>query len=394
MMYYIYMKLNNKKLNEVGFAPIIVSMIIITVLGLMTVGFILLMDNNQTNTLNRQLNNDAYYAAESGINDAIQAINHGFDVSKPNCPPLSPYDSTPGSRYLTNKYVQGSADYYSCLLINPTPAYLQYSSVTSSQPTVTILSAINPTTSKPEPITTLKVSWQLTPQIAGGTHSFAPTSWYPLCSSVNGPCLPPKVKWVSSSGNPIPGVIRIALTPLYGHHSTLPTNTSTTYTGFFYPVAGVIGSAPNKAPPYGPSTIGANSGELVSGNCYVPSSTGTGSNPDACNVNIPLDGAHHGASNFLMELRSIYNPSTVMITAYNGTTKLLLRNAQIVIDSTGDSEGVLKRIQVTVPGIDDSGFPAYDLGSSETICSDLSGYPANQTTGTPGGIVTKGCSIN
>jgi len=390
MMYYIYMKLNNKKLNEGGFAPIIVSMIIITVLSLMTVGFILLMDNNQSNTLNRQLNNDAYYAAESGINDAIQAINHGFDVPKTTCPHLLPPYRIPGSKYLSNDQVQGTGDYYSCLLINPTPAYLQYSSVMSSQPTVAILSAVNPINPLKNEITSLEISWQLSAQIAGGTHSFAPPSWYPQCSSsVNGPCLPPKVNWVSS-GNPIPGVIRIALTPLQS--GPLPTNTKTTYTGFFYPVAGVIGSAPNKAPPYGLSTIGANSGELVSGNCYVPSSTGPGSNPDACNVNIPLSGAS-GASNFLMELRSIYNPSMVTITAYHNSTQLLLRNAQIVIDSTGDSEGVLKRIQVTVPGIDDIGFPAYDLGSSRNICSDLLIHPSNQTTQQPGGVFSN-CSLS
>jgi len=381
MVYYINMKQNNKKLAEDGFAPLIVSMIIITVLSLLTVGFILLMDNNQNNVLHRQLNNDAYYAAESGINDAIQAINNGFDVPKTTCPPLSLHDSIPGSKYLTNNQVQtSSGDYYSCLLINPMPSTLQYSLVESSQPTVAIISAINPVTLKPEQITSLEVSWQPSAQIANSPYSFAPAVG---CSASSLNCFPAKENWVSSSGNPIPGVIRIALTPLQS--GPLPTDTSTTYTGFFYPLAG-SSSIPGTAQAYSSATIGASSGELASGNC-----SNSGSNPDACNVNIGLAGAN--ASNFLMEIRSIYNPSMVTITAYHGSTQLLLRNAQTVIDSTGDSGGVLKRIQVTIPTVNDSGFPAYDLGSSETICSDLSAHPANQTTQQPGGITSQ-CGLS
>jgi len=389
MVYYINMKQNNKKLTEDGFAPLIVSMIIITVLSLMTVGFILLMDNNQNNVFHRQLNNDAYYAAESGINDAIQAINHGFDVPKTTCPPLLPPYTTPGSIYLKNNQLQpSSGDYYSCLLINPKPSLLQYSSVKSSQPTVAIISAINPTATSltPEVITRLEISWQPSAQIAKSPYSFAPAVG---CSASSSYCFPPEGNWVSSNGHPLPGVIRIALTPLQS--GPLPTDTSTTYTGFFYPLAG-SSSTPGTAPLYSGSTIGASSGELASGNCS--NSLSTPYTPDACNVIIPLPSGINGYSNFLMELRSIYNPSMVTITAYNGSTKLLLRNAQTVIDSTGDSGGVLKRIQVTIPTINYNGFPAYDLGSSETICSNLNVYPSNQTTGTSGGYISKPCGFS
>jgi len=368
------MKQKTGELPQDGFAPLIVSIVIITVLSLITVGFVLLMENNQKNALNRQLNNDAYYAAQSGINDAIQAINNGYNQAKNACGPVK------SNRFLSNNQVNGSSDYYSCLLINPEPSTLQYSSVKSSQPTVAVISTINPNTFQPENITSLEVSWQPSAQIATSPFYFAPSGWYPTCGSATGPCFPPEVEW-QNAGHPIPGVIRVALTPLAT--GSLPTNTSTTYTGFFYPISGPSGAG--SAPAYSSNTIGANSGELASGSCNNNSSSSSPT-PEACNVTIDVSSAN--VSNFLMSLRSIYNPSQVTITAYNGSTVLLIRNAQTVIDSTGDDKGVLKRIQVRIPGLNDTGFPSYDLGSGMTVCKDLSAHPANATTGQPGGIST------
>ncbi|MGH7234477.1 MAG: PilX N-terminal domain-containing pilus assembly protein, partial [Candidatus Saccharimonadales bacterium] len=74
--------IKTKKLGEEGFAPIIVSIIIVIVLSLLTVGFVTLANNSAQNALNRQLSNNAYYAADSGVNDAIAAITHGYLKAK------------------------------------------------------------------------------------------------------------------------------------------------------------------------------------------------------------------------------------------------------------------------------------------------------------------------
>src|SRR5580658_10726969 len=112
-----------QKLNEGGFAPLIVSIVIIVVLSLITVGFVLLMNENQQNETNRQLGDAAYYAAQTGVNDAVKAINSGFLTSafggvKNSC-------GTIAFPYLTNNQVnesgQPKTDFYSCLLINPAP---------------------------------------------------------------------------------------------------------------------------------------------------------------------------------------------------------------------------------------------------------------------------------
>ena len=113
--------------NASGFAPLIVSIVIVTILSLFTVGFVLLMKNNTSNALNDQLNNGAFYAAESGVNDAIKALNNGYDQVKSSCGPDS---SNP---YLSNNKVENNGqDYYSCLLINPTPLIVPGSAVLGS----------------------------------------------------------------------------------------------------------------------------------------------------------------------------------------------------------------------------------------------------------------------
>ena len=68
--------------NDNGFAPLIITIIVVIILSLLTVGFVSLIRNNQKNALNQQLNNDAYYAAETGVNDAIKAIDSGYTSSK------------------------------------------------------------------------------------------------------------------------------------------------------------------------------------------------------------------------------------------------------------------------------------------------------------------------
>lgn len=361
-----YMKLNNQ-----GFAPLIISVVVIIILSLITVGFVLLMYSNQNNALKLELNNDAYYAAESGINDAIQAIDHGYSSSKTTCGPVS------GNQYLNTNDINGPNDKYSCLLIDETPPNLVYSDVQDSQPTVTVLSNNNSS----EHISQLQISWQpATSVVNRPPYSFAPSSWFPNCgsSAVTGPCFPSKPNWAGSS-SPITSVLKVALTPL--HSGPLPTNTTNTLTAFLYP-ATTTPSTIN----YSPNTIGVKAGSVVSGDCSNYSSS-----PEACNVTFNLSPAH--ASNFLLELNSIYNASQVTITGYSHGNQILFRHSQVVIDSTGDYRGVLKRIQVRTSSYNDVGMPADDIASANTLCKQLVAYPTNRTTGLPGDVRNGVCGL-
>lgn len=367
--------------DESGFAPLIITIVIVTVLSLMTLGFVSLMRNNQYNALNKQLNNDAYYAAESGVNDAIQAIQAGYNSNKNTCGPIVSSTAVPGSQYLNNNQVNGSQDVYSCLLINPTPATLQYSSVGTNSPTVAFVTGDDKTLNNVRKIAYLKFSWQPSSAMGSSPYSFASPSWL---SCGNGPCLPPENSWsgrnsVNNNLQSIVGILRLSLTPIANatpNSGTIPTDTNTTYTALLYPASG--DGTPGTST-YSSSTIGVNSGEVVSGNC----ANNNTAEPDDCNVKIDVKSAN--TNTFLMAMRSIYAPTTVTVTAYDASDNLLfIKNAQTLIDSTGDDHGVLKRIQVRVPTMNSQGMPAYDIVTKQAICKDLNVFPHNNATGTSG----------
>src|SRR5882724_3022558 len=59
---------------EAGFAALIIGIILVLILGLLTIGFAQLVRHEQSSALDKQLSSQAYYAAESGVNDAYHAI--------------------------------------------------------------------------------------------------------------------------------------------------------------------------------------------------------------------------------------------------------------------------------------------------------------------------------
>lgn len=365
-----------KKLGEEGFAPIIVSIIIVIVLSLITLGFVSLANNSAKNALNRQLSNNAYYAADSGINDAIKAIASGsYTGTKQTCGPVV------GNPYLGNNQINGPQDYYSCLLINPSPATLQYSSVSSNQPIVALLSTVNSSGAATNPSYFI-FSWEPSAQVEASPYVFAPASYFPNCtivSNIYGACLPAAANWIDSSKKPITGILRLSLTPLQDRN-TLPSDTSSTYTAFLYPQSG-SGSV-NSAPSYSSNTIGPNSGLEVSGNCNSVSTQ-----PDNCTVEIPVSSS--ATNGYIMSMRSLYTNSRVTIEAFDSQgNPLLFNNGQTMIDSTGFDHGVKRRIQVRISSLNYNGFPGYDIASSNSICKDLQAYPANNATGNPGNAIS------
>jgi|SRR5579884_2237741 len=70
------MKQRNIRQDERGFASIVIALILITVLALITVGITQLSNGEQQISLGKTLSDQAYYAADSGINDMVNYIDH------------------------------------------------------------------------------------------------------------------------------------------------------------------------------------------------------------------------------------------------------------------------------------------------------------------------------
>lgn len=350
------------KSNENGFASLVIAIVLIIVLGLLTVGFAALMRHSQMQELNRHLSDQAYYAAESGVNDAVRAIHNGFTKAKTACGPVGPNGNagedsslasdTVASEYLANNVLDANATdaeapRWTCLLINPSPSTINYDSVDTINPKTVVFHPVN-SGGAATPLTDLEIYWQGTDP---NTTNFPNSSGsFPVGSS-----------WTSV------GVLRLSLTPLSSFlRNDLMDNT---YTAFLYPRNFASASSTIASFVSGPAKR-AQQGAILDGGCDISNK------PKYCHVTItgiPSD----GGNGYLISLRSIYSPTSVVIMGNGGNVNFT--GAQTMIDATGKAQNILKRIQVRVPNKPDYAYPGFADDSASSICKKLSGYSGGPT---------------
>lgn len=334
--------------NEDGFASLIIAIVLVIVLSLLTVGFAELMRHSQEQELNRHLSDQAYYAAESGINDAVRALNNGFNQQKTDCGPVTStsdlYGKT-GANYLANSTVDtsdNSVASWTCLLIDPTPDSLAYNPVGTVTPTIFIF--------KPASggISQLDFYWQDADQ--------SNTNFRPAYNGTN--AFPSVVNWGSI------GMLRISLTPL----ASLDRNSliNNVYTAFLYPSTSTSNNSESIS---GHTGFSSNGGDVLSGGCKQTNT------PRYCHIS--LNGIPGSSNGYLVSLRSIYSSTNVYITGSNGAGPVNFSGAQSLVDSTGKSQNVLKRIQVRVPDHNEYPYPGFDVQSTGGICKQLDARPGS-----------------
>ncbi len=347
--------------DQEGFAAIVIAIIMVLVLSLTTVGFAQLMQREQRNALDKQLSSQAYYAAETGVNDAAKAINSGYNVAKTTCGPLSTTDTTPGATWLagpTANVVNDNTDAsYTCLLINPTPSSLEYNLNDTSQPRYAELTGVNSAaTTQIKQIASLVVSWE----DSANNTSFVPNTSYNFTTASN---------WTYA------GMLKVALTPLTSNGIDRAKLIRESYTAFLFPNrsanAGVLNNYSYA------NSVGKDGGAILNGNCHTGNSSGN--TPRDCNVRI----TDLGSASLLLILTPIYRGSNVTITAY-GTdgTKLSIANAQTLVDSTGKAHDVLRRIQVRIPTQNSYDVPN-GTSAQQALCKQVQLTDTNATSGSP-----------
>jgi len=351
--------------DERGFASLVIAIVLVLILSLMTVGFAELMRHEQRSALDKQLSSQAYYAAESGVNDAAKAISDGYLGAKTGCLPGQGVDNNPayatGLADLSSNIVDyrdsptsayHTSSTYSCLLINPYPPNLYYNPITTEQSRTMEFTAID-SSGTVSPVTSIKISWQ---------DAQKNTSFSGDCTSSN--------NFTSMASWGHVGVLRAMIVPISSSTLDRSSLTNAAFTGFFCPNNGGGGSPPPGNANYGSSLGAGNAGIIADGNCSSSSTQ-----PQYCNVtvtNLPPNQA-----TFFMNLRSIYASTQVTITAYNGGTALRLKDAQTLVDSTGKAQDVLRRVQVRIPSTN-----GYDIpdGVHGDVCKQLDLDPDNTTS--------------
>ncbi len=356
------MKIINKNIlqisNENGFASIIIGLILIIVLSLLTVAFSELSRREQQNALNKQLNVQAKYAAESGINDAVNDIKTGAifdntlsggstDTSTSVCMTGSTGNSgtTQGlpanalTAYPDINAFNGVS--YTCLLVNLKPPNIQYDNVPPKSDRYITFSTSTA-------VASFNIFWGSA--VGNNAIKASLTSGFTQENS-----------WGNS-----PAVLEVSITPLSlgTDRQSLINNT---YTAFLYPTTG-----PNITT-FVTSDDPAN-GNLVSGNC----------NPSLfqyrCSsiINLP---STTGTGPYLMHIYDYYDTSDINIT---GTpvlpgTPVLFVNGQDIIDVTGKAKNVLKRIQVHLQINPKSALPNFAL-EGQNVCKQFDTFPSSTST--------------
>ena len=137
----MYNLAHNFNSEESGYAAFAVTLLIMIIMSLITLGFANNARTEQATALNNQLSEAAYYAAESGINTAysqITATLQQTSLSSGSFMNIIPqtnnctkdeynqylYITQPSSLPSSNQLSSNTS--YSCLLVNPNPLDLEY----------------------------------------------------------------------------------------------------------------------------------------------------------------------------------------------------------------------------------------------------------------------------
>lgn len=313
--------------RQAGVVSLMVTLVMMIVITLIVLGFAEIARNEQRSSLDDQLSTQAYYAAESGVNDARAVINQtvaggGTPQDKNSCAP----DAT----YTASGVVDASHNAsYTCLQVDTHPAALTYS--------IGYDSTIVPLLSAGGVFKQFDLSWA-TP----GDGSACPVSGSPATFTT-----------VSSWNCPAP-VVRVDLLDANGALSRANWG-NVTATIFFVPF--YSGSVANVGTI---SDRGAARGAQCSGTSTVTCKA------SICN-NVSCAGSL-GGTNYYARITTMYVQNNVTLSLTAGGTKF--SGAQAVIDATGKAQDVLRRVRVAADLTDANVYaaPSGGLVSADSVC--------------------------
>ena len=359
------MNMSNRILlkSEEGFAAIIITMIILAIIGLLVLGFATNTINNQKIALDNILSTQAYYDAESGINDAYTTISaYEKTATSLSSIPNSINNCTNNSYVSSNSNVIDSNNSYSCLLVNTQPNTLEFKPISQLQGQAF---PVESPPSSPSNVNYIVFDWQ--------THNLTGTPVFTGCNStLNKFDLPGNLSNCSAPVLQVDFVpmnkIVIGSTPTSINQSTLnyylePISSNNTST----PVSGTISSP--KIP--------------TEGTVYRPycSVSVTANFEFSCYFVMQVPSAFV-SSGYYVRLVPIYYDADVSVSAitgstYNPSNSVSLFGAQALVDSTGDSAGVLRRLEerICISTLCDNSTPSGAIISNGDICKQFTAMP-------------------
>ncbi|HSX30211.1 MAG TPA: pilus assembly PilX N-terminal domain-containing protein [Candidatus Saccharimonadales bacterium] len=320
--------------KESGMVAIMVTIILMIVISLIVLGFAQVARRDQRQSLDRQLSTQAFYAAEAGVNDALEVIKTAISTNTPVNAKTTCADNGSGQYNSLNagSILDAGADVaYTCLMIDPAPLTLVYSDIGTTGTVV-------PVVANSGTIATIKLTWQ------SKTGGATPASGCPG-STTN--AFVPTTSWTCGYG-----VLRFDIVPT-GAAMTHSSLMSSTMAAFLVPI--------NTAVPANIAYSTTGAGDLSPASCS--------------NTNCTASITGLGGSAYYMRINSIYRDVSLQVSATNAVgNPVELRDAQALIDATGKAQDVLRRVQVRTPitGTSTNLTSDYALESNDAICKRFS----------------------
>jgi Tfp pilus assembly protein PilX len=336
--------INRLAKDEKGIASIMVAGIFIVIISLVATGFATLMRREQRQALDKQLSTQAYYAAESGVNDAIKYLATHPSAKSSDCSKTA--DVTGNTSFGTNN----DAISYTCVLVDTTPDSLNYNPISTDKSTILKLNAAG--------ADTINISWQ---DSANNQNYVTASDGHPLSNADSRGVLHDEV-WQS-------GVLRVSLMPIT-QPITREKLIKETQTLFLYPN---LNTTTGRKGTHQFSASKAGQGVFVDGECNLANSD---INPEITpyDCNMKITNLPAGVDSYYIRLKSILTNHSVRITANGDGNQIELPGTQAVIDATGKANDVLRRIQVRVPINANYSYPEFGLETTNAICKDLELY--------------------
>jgi len=326
------------RLNESGMVSFMVTMIMMIVITLIVLGFSQVVRRNQREALDRQLSAQAFYAAESGVNDATKTINATLKLGNPLTPKTT---CAADGVYVTgnsNVLDAGSGTAYTCLMVAPFPDNLVLSNLDQNSSTVVPVNYAD-STGAAQNAKTMTFSWTVDP---AGTKVYtdcndAAFTWRQVSS------------WICGYA-----MLRVDLMQVPATSNSFAALNNASKTFFFAPWN--VDNNPNYD-----YTFKAG---ITRADCATDTTQCT------VTVNFGAPGPA-GTSKYYVRLTPLYR--SIPQLTINGTVAsgaaADFANSQILINSTGKAQDTLRRIQVRLPvGNTNNTQPSYAVQSNDSVC--------------------------
>lgn len=284
--------------SQHGVVSITMTIIMIAILGLIVLAISQIARREQSSSLNAQLGTQAYYAAESGVNDAIVQINKDLK----NNVPITTDNDCHGANDGVQLGDPANNVAYTCVMVDPTPDNLKATLGSASS-----VLELKPATGS---LGTIELTWH--------PNSTAPGANLAMCPTGTNNVFSPKSIWKCPNG-----VLRYDITDVdSGSRADLINNTGT---GFLVPSRGGVTSTPINWRTHGATqSVACNSADF------------------SCTAQI----SGLGSGTYFIRLNTIYVENVGLTITQTSGGKFA--DAQVQIDATGKAQDVLRRIRVAI----------------------------------------------